>query len=209
MPYKMIQKERLLLGKARTKAALSVRQTAVLDDLRKLIAAEGFRHFRVADFASRLSCSTSLLYRIAESRDELVYRTIKSWQEFYDDQMRALDPNQPCLAVLKQAATVMANMHDPLSAQTIEDIKLTPSIKHVVDDFDQRLLFRIETLMERGIASGEIVPIDPRLAAGIWSTAIRQADSQVLESRKNLTRSEIIGIVADVIHNGLSARPPK
>jgi hypothetical protein len=103
----------------------------------------------------------------------------------------------------------MANMHDPLSAQTIEDIKLTPSIKHVVDDFDQRLLFRIETLMERGIASGEIVPIDPRLAAGIWSTAIRQADSQVLESRKNLTRSEIIGIVADVIHNGLSARPPK
>jgi AcrR family transcriptional regulator len=205
----MIQTERPQRGKSRTKSTLTARQTAVLDDLRKLIAAEGFRHFRVADFASRLSCSTSLLYRIAESRDELVYRTIKSWQQRYDDQMRALDPNQPCLVVLREAATVMANMHDPISAQTLEDIKSTPSIKHVVDDFDQRLLFRIETLMERGIASGEIAPIDPRLAAGIWFTAIRQADSRALESRENLTRAEIIGIVADVIHKGLSARPPK
>lgn len=205
----MIQTERPQRGQSRTKAALTARQAAVLDDLRKLIAAEGFRHLRVADFASRLSCSTSLLYRIAESRDELVYRTIKSWQQRYDEQMRALSPNQPCLAVLREAATVMANMHDPISPQTIEDFKSTPSIQHVVDDFDKRLLFRIETLMERGIASGEITPIDPRLAAGIWFTAIRQADSQALESRENLTRAEIIGIVADVIHKGLSAQPPK
>ena len=205
----MIQSASPRGAKIRPRTTLTTRQIAVLDDLRKLIAAEGFRHLRVADFAARLGCSTSLLYRLADSRDELVYRTIKNMHQRHDDHMRELDSNQPRLVVLKEAAMVLANMHDPISPQTIEDINAFPHMKHIVDDFDERNLLRIEALIERGIANGEIAPIDPRLAAEIWHGAIMQADNLKIEGREGLTRGEVIGIVADVIAQGLSARPSK
>ena len=188
---------------------LTNRQAAVLGQFVTLITKEGFRHLRVADIAERLGCSPSLLYRISDSRDELVYRAIESWHQRTDEKIRAVNPNQPSFSILKEASIVIADMHDPMSQQAIEDIRATPSLNREMEYYKQRDLRRIESVLKRGIEAGEVAPIDSRLAAGIWYTALSTADSNALDSRGGLSRAEKIEIVTTVISKGLSAKKTK
>jgi AcrR family transcriptional regulator len=48
------------------------RRTALLDQLEQVVLAEGFVGLTVEDFAARLHCSKSTLYRVAPSKEQLV-----------------------------------------------------------------------------------------------------------------------------------------
>lgn len=48
------------------------RERSLLDELEKLILAEGFTGLRLEDIAARLNVSRSTLYRLAASKQELI-----------------------------------------------------------------------------------------------------------------------------------------
>jgi hypothetical protein len=77
-------------------------------------------------------------------------------------------------------------LHQPLSPQTIEDIRATHATRHVVDEFKRQNLRRIEGVIERGIANGEIVDGDPRFLANVWYNAVDSASNRMFESKTNL-----------------------
>ena len=104
---------------------------------------------------------------------------------------------------------MLANMHDPMSQQALEDIRSIPSLNRETEYFKQRNIRRVEMVLERGIEAGEIAPIDPRLAAGIWYAAMSAADNDAFDSRDGLSREEKIEIAAQVISRGLSTKKTK
>lgn len=52
------------------------RRAALFDDLLALLLAEGFAHLSVADLAGRLRCSKTTIYTLADSKEQLVTKTV-------------------------------------------------------------------------------------------------------------------------------------
>jgi hypothetical protein len=75
----------------------------------------------------------------------------------------------------------------------------------VVDEFKRQNLRRIEGVIERGIANGEIVDGDPRFLANVWYNAVDSASNRMFESKTNLSRIELIEQAANLVSRGLRA----
>jgi hypothetical protein len=75
----------------------------------------------------------------------------------------------------------------------------------VVDEFKRQNLRRIEGVIERGIANGEIVDGDPRFLANVWYNAVDSASNRMFESKTNLLRIELIEQAANLVSRGLRA----
>lgn len=80
-----------------------VREDAILDAARDLLAEEGYGDMSMDDVASRVGISKATLYQHFASKDELVTRVVVRSMQRGLDEMANQDPSLPAIVRLEQA----------------------------------------------------------------------------------------------------------
>lgn len=184
---------------------LTDRQRELLDQLEAIIVEEGFRHLTVGELAKRLSCSRRTLYELAPSKDELVLvvldRRLRRTGHLAREHIAAVDDPAE-----KVDAYLIRSGLRPTSLRFAEDVSETPAARRLFADHYRFAMAIITQVLEDGMRSGRIRPVDPIVIAEIIDAALerlshpdvlRATGRTFFEISEELSMLVRFGIVAD------------
>lgn len=183
------------------------RRERVLEQLRALFLAEGFADFTLADLATRLSCSRSTLYLVAGSKEQIVTATVRSYfkqaaARIEDHVQKADDPEARLAAYLDGVSIEL----QPASAAFHRDVAAFPPAREVYRQNTQAAAARIRDLIDEGVASGALRPVNTAFVAaavGAVMTSIQQGDLALATGRDD---AEAYRNLSDLLLSSLHPR---
>ncbi len=153
-------------------AALTDRQREILDELGRMVSADGFINLTMADLAARLNCSLRTLYLLAGSRNELVVMVIdrvlrshgRAAHSAVTEDMSALEALRAYLHAANNAVSSVTPEFAADMAAIEEGVALNEAHSNYLIDVT-------EALLDLAIERGEIEPA----ANGASSTSVDTA----------------------------------
>lgn len=160
------------------------RRDSLLDQLEAIVLDEGFEHLRVGALADRLHCSRSTLYKLAESKEELITLVFERFAE------RALAEATAAADELSDPAEKIMRFSDVVdrfqmkgSVAFWRDVRAHPQVAASLSQSRARGYLTIKRYLDEGVEVGEFRNANTAFAAHlVWVGAAATRDPDLLAS---------------------------
>ncbi len=137
-----------------TPVKMTARRLALFDALVALILDEGFAHLTLDDLAARLHCSKSTLYRLADSKEQLVRAATVHFFRGATEQVEAsvagaVDARDRIRRYLEAVGEQLR----PASPRFMEDLAADPAVREVYERNTRFAARRVQELITEGVAA--------------------------------------------------------
>ncbi len=165
--------------------------------------------FTISDLAKNLGTSKRTMYQHFSSKDDIIDSIIenlilqiknKEEEIFHDESLNLLEKITQVLICVPEEFSTM-------------DFRLLADLKRLhynqwvkIDDFLKQEWDLVVKLMEEGIETGVLREIDSQLFIELYLGAINQIYQPSFSLKSNLTISEILKSVMDILLNGISIK---
>lgn len=184
----------------------AVRREALLDRLVELLAAEGFSGFTLDDLAGRLQCSKTTLYRIADSKQELVVVAVRRYfaSAVPVVEERVAAESEPAARVSAYLRAVGDHLA-PLSRRFVADLASFGPAAAIYRRNTEAAADRIRTLISEGIEAGAFRPVHAAFVGEMVAATMFGIQRGEMFARLELTDAEAYAELASLVVHALSA----
>lgn len=182
-----------------------MRRDELLAQIEHIVLTEGFADLRVGTLAQRLHCSRSTLYKLAESKDELVLLVFRRLMHRALDRCRAEAHKceQPADKILAYFRRTEAT-RDETTSLFWRDVDCWSATARLRDEMHRVFCEDLTAYISEGIAAGVFRPVNPRFVAHLaWVGSISAHQPTFLDTAE-MTWPEMMEALADFIISGLS-----
>ncbi len=165
--------------------------------------------FTISDLAKNLGTSKRTMYQHFSSKDDIIdsivenlILQIKNKEEeiFHDERLNLLEKITQVLICVPEEFSTM-------DIRVLADLKRLHYNQWVkIDDFLKQEWDLVVKLMEEGIETGVLREINSQLFIELYLGAINQIYQPSFSLKSNLTMSEILKSVIDILLNGISIK---
>lgn len=192
-------------------AAPSPRGDQILRGLEALFLAEGFRRLPVAELAARLRCSRRTLYELAPSKEALFLRVLdrllaRIRRRGHEAAIARASLRERLIACLAPGVDELREASDRFFA----DVESHPPARKMLEAHQAQRIEELRRLIEQGIRERAFRGIHAQLVAEVILVAVQHVMSPHFLTQADLSASESIAEVEDLILHGLlhpSRRP--
>jgi AcrR family transcriptional regulator len=189
------------------------RERNLLDELEKLILAEGFTSLRLEDIAARLNVSRSTLYRLAPSKRALVELVIDRMFRHMGKRAREAveEASDPASRLAAYLGTGTATMRTGCLSFN-RDLEANAGTRAIYDRHQEIGMKTLAELIDEGVRDGQFRQVPAAFVMQVADAAhARLRDPVVLESL-GMSHAEaidgLIGMLLEGIAGDAGARPP-
>lgn len=157
---------------------LTSRQREVVDDLVDLFLTEGFAHLTLDDLASRLGCSKRTLYALADSKEQLEIRAVRSFFKRATDQVEAsiARTRVPAARVTRYLEAVAEALR-PAGPAFRRDLARNAATREVYDQNTVAAAARVRELIDDGIRAGAFRKVSAVFVGEVVTATMRRITS--------------------------------
>ena len=157
---------------------LTTRQRQLVDELVDLFLAEGFSHLTLDDLAARLGCSKRTLYALADSKEQLAVRTVRSFFRRATDQVEAAIARTRSPAPrLTRYLEAVAEALRPAGPQFRRDLARTAATREVYEQNTVAAAARVRRLIDEGIRVGAFRNVSAVFVGEVVTATMRRITS--------------------------------
>ena len=190
-----------------TERRLSARQRELLNELEKLVAAEGLADLTMAEIAAQVNCSLRTLYGIAPSRDELVLTVVdRQLHRIGRVAINSLDATRSPLEILSDYLEAASEAVQPSAVAFSEELADVPGAKRMLDAHEAYVMAVTQSLLDRAVAERQIAPVDTAAVAHVLGGLGREFSRPELTEVATGTPKQMADAVAEIILRGLKKR---
>lgn len=188
---------------AHAEAELSPRSREALDQLEEVFLVEGFASLTVRDLAARLRTSLRTLYEIADSKQQLVLVVVDRFlHRVGRNALSQIDPVAPVADRIRAYFGGGAELQRWTRAFAADAAGM-PEMLRLLDSHFAFVSAMVERLVAEGVATGEMRPVDPVVAAAVLSGAASHVTRATVGTTPEST--DAIDQLIDIVLYGLSA----
>lgn len=167
------------------------RREELLDQLEAIVLQEGFEHLRVGALADRLRCSRSTLYKLAESKEELITLIFERYADkaLADASDSADQLSNPAEKIMRFSDVV--DRHQARGSVAFwRDVHAHPQVADSLSQTRAKGYLLIKGYLDDGIEIGEFREANTSFVAHlVWLGAAATRDPDLLE-RLGVNRAE-------------------
>ena len=157
---------------------LTTRQRQRVDELVDLFLAEGFVHLTLDDLASRLGCSKRTLYALADSKEQLAVRTVRSFFRRSTEQVEAAIARTRSPATrLTRYLEAVAEALRPAGPQFRRDLARTATTRELYEQNAVAAADRVRVLIDEGIRAGAFRNVSAVFVGEVVTATMRRITS--------------------------------
>ncbi len=176
----------------------------LLDELIELFLAEGFVEFGIGDLAARLRCSRSTIYRVAETKEQVVLAAVRGFFRRAAERIEAqVDAEPDPGARLSVYLTAVAAELAPASERFYADLQAYAPAAEIYEANTRLAAERVHDLVSAGVVAGALRPVH----AGFVGTAVAQVMTAIQGGRiaagSGLADAEAYRALADLVVHGV------
>ncbi|QCQ92158.1 TetR/AcrR family transcriptional regulator [Rhodococcus sp. SGAir0479] len=187
-----------------TAARTTARQLALFDELVALILAEGFAHFTLDDLAARLHCSKSTLYRLADSKDQLVRRaTVHFFRGATEKVEAGLSGAVGARERIRVYLEAVGEQLRPASARFMEDLAADAAAREVYERNTRFAARRVQELITEGVEAGELRDAHAAFVGDVAAAAMVRIQQRSTAEATGLDDAEAYQELAILLTRGL------
>jgi AcrR family transcriptional regulator len=192
-----------------TEERLTERQRQLLDELEKLVAAEGLADLTMAQIAAQVNCSLRTLYGIAPSKDELVLTVVD--RRLHRIGRRAIEALDASLSPLDALRTYLRAANEAVQPTTVafsRDFAAVPGARRLLDAHEGYVIAVTRSLLERAVADGQIAPVDTASLAHVLGGLGREFARPEVAALAKASPKHTADAIAEIILRGLAGAAP-
>lgn len=183
---------------------LTARHQALLEQLEELFLAEGFATFTLEDLATRLRCSKSTLYALADSKEQLAVTVVSRFFRNAADRIEQLvagdsDPRK----VIGRYFEGISQELGVASERFINDVAATAATRTIYESRAQAAARRIREFLAEGARIGIFRDVHTELVAQMVSLVIESIQTGELRTRVKVTDAEAFAGLRDLLLEGV------
>jgi len=157
---------------------LTTRQRQLVDELVDLFLAEGFAHLTLDDLAARLGCSKRTLYALADSKEQLAVRTVRSFFRRSTDQVEAaIARTRSPASRLTRYLEAVAEALRPAGPQFRRDLARTAATREFYEQNTVAAAARVRALIDEGIRAGAFRNVSAVFVGEVVTATMRRITS--------------------------------
>ena len=182
------------------------RRAALFDELLALLLAEGFAHLSVADLATRLRCSKSTIYTLADSKEQLVTTTVTHFFRMATDHVEAriAGATSSRQAVIDYLIAVGEAL-SPASEAFTTDLHHFAPTRELYERNTAAAARRVRELIDAGSRSGEFRYVNDAFAADLAATMMSRIQRREVSATTGLDDAEAYRQLAAILTTGIDA----
>jgi AcrR family transcriptional regulator len=190
-----------------TRRGMTARQVELFDQLTALLLAEGFGHLTLDGMASRLRCSKSTLYALADSREQLVRAAVvhffRGATERVEGRLDAEEgrSRERIAAYLGAVATEL----EPASAAFFDDLAAFAPAREVYERNTRMAARRVQQLIAEGVTSGDFREVHAAFVADVVSSVMARIQQRQVAGATGLADAQAYTELAALVVHGITA----
>jgi AcrR family transcriptional regulator len=187
-----------------TERRLTARQRQLLDELEKLVAAEGLADLTMAEIAAKVNCSLRTLYGISPSKEELVLTVVdRRLHRIGRTAIGSLDSSLSPLAALRAYLRAANQAVQPETASFSRDFADVPGAKRLLDAHEGYVIAVTQSLLDRAVAERQIPPVDTASLAHVLGGLGREFARPEMAEVAVASPKATADAIADILLRGL------
>ncbi|WHU47992.1 TetR/AcrR family transcriptional regulator [Gordonia sp. L191] len=183
------------------------RRAALFDDLLALLLAEGFAHLSVADLAGRLRCSKTTIYTLADSKEQLVTKTVTHFFRVATEHVEARVTAAPSArdAVIDYLIAVGEEL-SPASEVFMADLHAFGPTRDLYEQNTAAAARRVRELIDAGVRDGEFRDVNAAFAADVAATMMSRIQRREVSATTGLDDAAAYRQLAAILTTGIDAQ---
>jgi AcrR family transcriptional regulator len=182
------------------------RRTQLFDALVDLLLADGFAHLTLDDIASRLRCSKTTLYALADSKEQLVRAATV---HFFRRATESVELKVAGLAGARGKITAylsaVGSALEAASDQFMADLDAFVPAHDVYEQNTRIAALRVHELIAEGVAVGEFRDVHAAFAADLTATMMVRIQQRKVRSSTGLDDAAAYKELAAILTAGINA----
>ncbi|HEY0951684.1 TetR/AcrR family transcriptional regulator [Nocardioides sp.] len=181
----------------------------LLDELIELFLAEGFLEFGIGDLAARLRCSRTTIYRVAETKEQVVLAAIRGFfrraTTRIEDRVAAEpDPGARLAVYLTAVAAELA----PASERFYADLQAYAPAAEIYQDNTRLAARRVQDLLTAGARAGALRDVDAAFVGAAVAQVMSAIQRGEIGGATGLADAEAYRRLADLVLHGVGGPTP-
>lgn len=187
-------------------AHATARRAELFDALVQLFLARGFAHLTLDEIASRLRCSKSTLYTLANSKDDLVQAvTVHFFRSATAEVEAAVASLSGTRARLTAYLTAVGAALAPASEQFMDDLAAFGPARDVYEHNTRAAAARVHDLITEGAAAGDVRDLHAAFVADVAASVMVRIQQRDIKSAVGLEDSQAYLELAELLTAGIGA----
>ena len=181
-----------------------------IQQLSRLLKAEGISGLGVAEIAARLRCSRRRLYQVAPTKEgllvavaELAFAQARSSGE--EGAAREKFASERIRAYMRAGIELAQTLSEAFQC----DLEALPAGRAAFDDYQAVRARGLRQLIEEGMRRGELKKLDSLVASEVMFGAASRIRRPEFLSAAGMTLTEAVEAATDIILNGMLSKPQK
>lgn len=186
------------------------RRTLILEAATELFAEKGFHHTTVEEIANLAGVGKGTVYEYFPSKKDVLRELLFVSIEYYFNLFpRPVEGN----LTLKEKLQNMTRLHfqffmehrDIARVVLYEHRQITEDLDPIMIEKERERITYVSELLDEGIHTGEIRPVDSHLAARVISGALWNMGMDLVISSQMIDGEELVNEVVDILWHGLES----
>ncbi|GAC68321.1 TetR/AcrR family transcriptional regulator [Gordonia soli] len=181
------------------------RRAALFDALVDLLLADGFAQLSVADIAARLRCSKTTLYRLADSKEQLVALTVT---HFFRTATLAVEERVAAAGSARDRVIsyllAVGDALSPASEQFMSDLHAFTPTRELYELNTAAAARRVQELIADGVESGEFRDVHAAFAGDLAAAAMSRIQRREVAATTGLEDAEAYRQLATILTTGIA-----
>ena len=189
---------------ATTTRPATARRAEIFDQLVEIVLAEGFAGLTIDACVTRLRCSKTTLYALADSREQLIRSSVVHFfrgatQRIEDQLLAVADPEQRLGCYLAAVAGELK----PASAAFYVDVAAFAPAREVYERNTVLAANRVHQLIDEGIAAGAFRSVNGAFVADVASAMMVRIQRRHVHAATGLPDAQAYTELAELILHGV------
>jgi AcrR family transcriptional regulator len=189
---------------SRRRNARTSRQEQILDELERVVLAEGFRHLTLQGLTIELRCSRTILYALAPTKEELVLVVIDRYLRKVGAAL-VQATNRASSAADRFAAVfdAIAGIAEDASNQFLSDVDEYAPARELHFRHSSMAVAHLRELIGAGIEDGSFQPVHAAFAAEVVRVVMTRISDGSLPANAGMTASDALSELKELLFRGL------
>lgn len=181
----------------------------LLDELIELFLAEGFLELGIGDLAARLRCSRTTIYRVADTKEQVVLAAVRGFFRRAAERIEAQvaaepDPGARLAVYLTAVAAELA----PASGQFYADLQAYAPAASIYEENTGLAARRVQDLVTAGVEAGSLRPVDASFVGAAVAQVMTAIQSGRIAAASGLADAAAYRALADLVVRGVGGTTP-